>query len=259
MTGRAFIPRNWRGFIFPVAAILVIEVAMRTIGVESQSLARPSEILRAAIGALADGSMLTATFQTLVSAFGGLIIGGGIGLVLGILMAMFPPLYWIAEVPFETLRPIPSIALLPLVLLIFGLGFAMEITLVAKTALWPVFFLTLTSVRGVKRRLIEFSSLIRMGLLERMAKIILPAALPGIFLGFRIAMGAALIVAVTVEIAANPLGLGYAMMLAQERLQPALMFAYLFWIGIVGWIFNALTVLLQKRCFAPRQSGRAAT
>jgi len=140
------------------------------------------------------------------------------------------------------------------VLLIFGLGYAMEISLVAKTAMWPVFFLSYAAVYGVKPRLLEVSRLLGMGPLERVCKIVLPASLPGIFVGLRIAIGAALIVAVTVEIAANPIGLGHAMMQAEERLRPDLVFAYLFWVGFVGWLVNAGVQRLQRHLLAPAPS-----
>jgi NitT/TauT family transport system permease protein len=99
-----------------------------------------------------------------------------------------------------------------------------------------------------------------MGALQRARKIALPASLPGIFVGFRIAIGAALIVAVTVEIAANPIGLGHAMMQSEERLRPDLVFAYLFWVGLVGWLVNAGVERLQRRLSAraPQPPGRPA-
>jgi len=80
---------------------------------------------------------------------------------------------------------------------------------------------------------------------------VLPAALPRIFVAFRLAAGIALIVAVTVEIAINPLGLGYAMMNAQQTLRPALMLALLVWIGLIGWGFNGLLLWMQNRLFGP--------
>ena len=88
---------------------------------------------------------------------------------------------------------------------------------------------------------------------QRVWKIIIPAALPRIFVAFRLAAGIALIVAVTVEIAINPLGLGAGIMLAQQALRPDLMLAYLVWIGAIGYALNVLLVVAQKRLF-----GRAA-
>jgi ABC-type nitrate/sulfonate/bicarbonate transport system permease component len=67
----------------------------------------------------------------------------------------------------------------------------------------------------------------------------------------------ALVVAVTVEIAANPNGMGYALMLSQQSLDPALMLAWLFWIGLVGVLINAAAVRLQR--FAARRMGEGAT
>jgi NitT/TauT family transport system permease protein len=77
--------------------------------------------------------------------------------------------------------------------------------------------------------------------------------LPRIFVAFRLAAGISLIVAVTVEIAVNPIGLGYGVMTAGQALRPELMLAYLFWIGLVGYGLNAVLVLAQGSLF-----GRAA-
>ncbi len=249
MSTRLFGKFDPRGLVLPVVVIVGAEIAARITHYHSDSLPWPSEIAAAAATAMLDGSMLRATGQTLLSAFGGLLIGGALGLVFGTLMGLFLIFQRLMEVTVESLRPIPSVALIPIALLIFGLGYAMEITLIAKTSFWPVLLLTIAAVRGVKPRLLEVARLLRMGLVARVVKIVIPAALPGIFVGFRIAVGTALVVAVTVEIAANPLGLGYAMMRAQESLRPDLVFAYLFWVGLVGWFINALLQWLQRRLF----------
>jgi NitT/TauT family transport system permease protein len=238
-----------RGIVVPAVVLAGAEIAARVTHYHSSSLPWPSEVITAAGAALIDGSMLRATGQTLLAAFGGLMIGASLGLVFGTVMGLFLIVERLAEVTIEALRPIPSVALIPIALLIFGLGYAMEISLIAKTSFWPVLLLTIAAVRGVKPRLLEVARLLRMGLAARIVKVVIPAALPGIFVGFRIAVGAALVVAVTVEIAANPLGLGYAMMRAQEALRPDLVFAYLFWIGIIGWLINGLLSLAQRRLF----------
>ena len=77
----------------------------------------------------------------------------------------------------------------------------------------------------------------------------LPAALPRIFVAFRLCVGIALVVAVTTEIAANPQGLGYALMNAQQSLRPDLMFAMLLWIGLLGWGLGAGLLWLQRTWF----------
>ena len=95
--------------------------------------------------------------------------------------------------------------------------------------------------------------MLRLTQLDRIRKIVLPAALPRIVLAFRLAAGIALIVAVTVEIAINPLGLGAGIMTAQQALRPDLMLAYLVWIGVTGFALNAALTAAQQTLF-----GRAA-
>jgi len=243
-----------RGLALPAAILLLLEALAAATHFHSDGLARPSEILFAAVNALADGSMLRATGETLAAALGGLAIGSLIGLVFGFMLGLNLRAFWACEVTVEIVRPIPSVALIPVVLLIFGLGYPMEISLIAKTALWPVLFFTVAAVRGVKARLLEYSRLLGLGLFARACHIILPAALPGIFVGFRISIAASLIVAITVEIAANPQGLGNAMMRAEEALRPELTFAYLFWVALVGWLIHAAVVRLQAGLFASAPS-----
>jgi NitT/TauT family transport system permease protein len=131
----------------------------------------------------------------------------------------------------------------------------MEISIVAFACFWPVLIVGQSAVGGIEPRLIEVSRALGLGLVGRAVKIVLPAALPRLFVAFRLAAGTALIVAVTVEIAANPLGLGYQLIAAQQSLQPAIMLAMLLWVGIVGWAFNWLLLLAQRRLFGPALGG----
>jgi ABC-type nitrate/sulfonate/bicarbonate transport system permease component len=150
-------------------------------------------------------------------------------------------------------RPIPSVAVIPIALVALGFGYRLEIAIVAFASLWPVLLLTRAAVRGVEPRLVEVARALRLSFPARVVKIIVPAALPRIFVAFRLAAGFALIVAVTIEIAINPLGLGAGLMTAGQALRPELMLAYLLWIGLVGFALNILLVFAQRRLF-----GRAA-
>jgi len=125
----------------------------------------------------------------------------------------------------------------------------MEILVVAFTCFFPMLILTRAAVANVEPRLLEVAKVLDLSLLQQCGKIILPAAAPRIFTAFRLTVGIALVVSITVEIAANPYGLGYAMMSAQQNLQPAHVLAFLFWIGLLGWAMNGLLLRLQKRLF----------
>ncbi len=237
----------------PLAFLAVCELWARAINLQSDSLAPPSAIARAFAESAMDGSALLATRDTLVSTFAGLLLGGAIGLVLGIVLGLSRTLDRLLEVTIESIRPIPSIALLPIALIALGFGYRMEIAIVAFASVWPVLILTRAAIAGIEPRLIEVSRALGLSPVDRVRKIIVPAALPRIFLAFRLAAGVALIVAVTVEIAINPMGLGAAIMTAQQALRPDLMLAYLLWIGCIGYALNAGLTRAQRTLF-----GRAA-
>lgn len=242
---------DWRGLVFPVALVAAAEIAARATDYESSLLASPSAIVEAFWTALLDGTLLHATVATLATSLAGLVIGTLFGLLAGILLGLVRTADRLMEFSIEALRPIPAVALIPITLLIFGFGYRMEIAIVSFAALWPVLILSRAAVAGVEPRLIQVSRALGLGIAAHIWKIALPAALPRIFVAFRLAAGIALIVAVTVEIASNPLGLGYSMILAQQTMRPELMLALLVWLGIVGWILNKLLVWSQFRLFGP--------
>jgi NitT/TauT family transport system permease protein len=247
------IPERVKALLLPVTALVALEIWARAIHLQSDSLAPPSAVAAALVGAFQDGSILIATRDTLVPAFAGLSIGGAIGLAFGIALGIFHVFDRLMEVTIEAIRPIPSIALLPIALIALGFGYRMEIVIVGFACIWPILVLSRAAVGGIEPRLMEVSRALRLSPADRVRKIIIPAALPRIFLAFRLAAGIALIVAVTVEIAINPIGLGAAIMTAQQALRPELMLAYLLWIGIVGYLLNTGLVVAQNHLF-----GRAA-
>jgi NitT/TauT family transport system permease protein len=178
------------------------------------------------------------------------------GLAIGTLLGISRVLDRLMLVSIETLRPIPPIALIPIALLIFGFGYANEIMIVAFATLWPMLILTRAAILAIDRRLVEVSRLLELGPMESAFKILLPAMVPRLFVALRLSVGVAIVVAVTVEIAVNPLGLGHAMMEAQQTLRPALALALVVWIGFVGWAVNAALGWLQGRVGATPASSR---
>ncbi|HSV45616.1 MAG TPA: ABC transporter permease subunit, partial [Ramlibacter sp.] len=234
---------------------LAAELAMRVTGVRSDSLALPSQILLAGAAAFADGSLLRATLQTLTSALGGVLIGDSIGMLLGFWLGLSPAAARLADVSVELFRPVPPVALIPITMLVFGFGYRMELSLVAFTCFWPMLLFTHAAVRVVDRQLIEVARMLGLSSPATVWKIVLPAALPRIVVALRLSLGIALIVAVTTEIAANPQGLGHAMMRAQQELQPETLYAFVLWLAVLGWAMNTGLLRLQGRLFAASQTG----
>lgn len=241
-----------RGWIFPLAIVAIAEVAMRVSKIQSDILASPSSIAIDGIKALLDGSLLAATAQTLIAASWGLAVGATGGLLAGFLLGLSPTASRFCATSVEILRPIPSVALIPLMMLTFGFGYRMESSTVAFSTFWPFLIYTQHALREVDVRLIEVAKIMRFNTVFTIWKILLPAIMPRLFTALRLAVGIAIIVAVTVEIVANPQGLGYGLMVAQETLRPARMFSMLIWVGIMGWLINYGLLALQWRMFRHR-------
>jgi ABC-type nitrate/sulfonate/bicarbonate transport system permease component len=250
--------KSWRGWLLPVAVIAAAEIWFLFNPILSDTLAPPSKIVGGALETMTDGTLLRTTRDTAFAAAIGLLIGMVSGTACGILIGLSRLADRLSVWSVEMLRPIPSVALIPLALLTFGYGYRMEYTVVAWATFWPFLILTQHALKQIDTRLIEVSKLMGFGIFSRIRKIILPAAAPRLFTALRLAVGLSLVVSVTVEIAANPQGLGYGLMVSQETIRPDRMFALLIWVGILGWAMNYFLVRLEGRLFAHRTPGLAA-
>jgi sulfonate transport system permease protein len=236
-----------RPFALPLALLAALELWARTVGKNSDSLAAPSAAVLAFFKAAADGSLFASTAFTLGSAATGLAIGFLLGVVFGTLLGLSKRAASMSFLSVEVLRPIPSVALIPLAMLVFGFGFRLEISVVAFACFWPILILTQAAVQQVEPCLLEVARALQLSQRQQFFKIVLPAIVPRLFVALRLGVAIALVVAVTVEIAANPHGMGYAIIYAQQSLDPALMLAWLFWIGAVGYAINVAALKLQAR------------
>ncbi|MBI5259925.1 MAG: ABC transporter permease subunit [Burkholderiales bacterium] len=235
-----------RPFVIPALLLAALELWARTTGAGSDALAPPTAAVRALVAAMADGSLLAGTGFTLGSAALGLLLGGCAGVLAGIVLGLSPRAARIGFLSIEVLRPLPSVALIPLAMLVWGFGLRMELAVVAFATCWPLLVLTQAAVRQVEPQLLELALALELTPLQRVRSIVLPAIVPRLFVALRLGVTIALVVAVTVEIAANPHGMGYAMSLAQQSLDPAGVLAWLLWIGLVGWTLNLATLRLQQ-------------
>ncbi|MDB5873439.1 MAG: transporter permease [Ramlibacter sp.] len=237
-----------RPLVFPAVLLAALEIYARTAGASSDALAPPSAALQAFAAAFAstgEGSLWQATAFTLASAALGLLLGAGLGIGLGVALGLSRRAAQMSFLSVEVLRPIPSVALIPLAMLVFGFGLRMEVSVVAFATFWPMLVLAQAAARQVEPGLLEMAWGLGLSPLQRTVKIVLPAMVPRLFVALRLGVAIALVVAVTVEIAANPNGMGYAIMIAQQSMEPALMLAWLFWIGVVGYAINVGALRLQ--------------
>ena len=245
-----------RGALLPLAGAIAWEWGSRAGRLPNDTFSRPSSIGLAFAHGIGDGSILAATVQTLETAASAWCIASLAGIAAGAAIGTMPWLSRLVGVAVELLRPIPSVALIPLALVLFGFGFRLESWVIGFAVVWPVLLLTASGVRSIDSRSIEIARALGFNALDRMRKFVLPAALPSIAVALRIAAGFALVVAVTVEIAVNPRGLGFGMITAQQQFHSDIMYAELLWLGAIGAGINAGLLAVERRLLAWSYVGR---
>jgi len=238
-----------KGLLLPLVLLALWEGAARLGLLVAESVSHPGAIVRAAIAMVTSGALFKSAYETFAAAVLGLAMGAAGGIAAGVAFGLSPTLARLLRVSTEALRPIPSVALIPLALLIYGYGFRMESAIVAFSCFWPLLIMSEAAVRAMEPRLLEVAAMLRLSAAQRVAKIVLPAILPRVFVGLRLGASIALVVAITVEISANPIGLGYALIIAQESMRADQVFALIGWISLIGFALNAALLAVQRRWF----------
>lgn len=249
--------KKWLGAAIPIAMLAAWEALWHIDAMRMESLSRPWDVGLALFHGLTGGEFLIATAETFQAALLGFAIAAVIGLAVGVVLGLLPWLESVVGPSIDAMRPVPSVALIPLTLMIFGFGVRMEAAVVAFACLWPILIVTISAVRSIDPALLNVARVLEMTTYERMVKIILPAALGRIAVGLQLALAISLVVAVTVEIVLNPRGLGHGMMSAQQAMRFDQMYAQLLWIGVVGWGLSYGSQALLDRWSPARRADRA--
>jgi ABC-type nitrate/sulfonate/bicarbonate transport system permease component len=189
----------------------------------------------------------------------GLGIAAALAIPLGIVIGSAPLLYRALRFVIEFLRPIPSVALIPLAVLVYGTGVESKVFLAAFASFWPLFVQTLYGVRDVDPVATDTARSFGLGRAERLWRIKLPSAVPYIATGIRISSAVALILSVTAEIVIGSAGLGRAINVARSSGAVELMYALIIATGILGWLLNVAATRAERRVLYWHPSQRAAT
>jgi ABC-type nitrate/sulfonate/bicarbonate transport system permease component len=196
---------------------------------------------------LAEADFWSAVGSTLQGWALGLGIATALAVPLAIVIGSAPLLHRSLRFVIEFLRPIPSVALVPLAVLIYGTGLQSKVFLAAFAAFWPLFVQTLYGVRDVDPVATDTARSFGLGRLERLWRIKLPSAVPYIATGIRISSAVALILAVTAELVIGSAGLGRSINVARSSGAVELMYALIIATGIVGLLLNVAATRAERR------------
>jgi ABC-type nitrate/sulfonate/bicarbonate transport system permease component len=206
-------------------------------------------------GLFVNGDIWLHIEMSLFRAVAGLFSSVIVGTVIGLLMARYAPINNFLDPLISIIFPTPKLALFPILIFWLGIGQMSKIFLIAMTCFFPVVVNTYAGVKNVDKYLIWNATTKGASGRQILQKVILPAALPFIFTGIRVASSFAFILIVASEMIAANNGLGYFIIAAERTFNSDVMFAGIILIGILGFGFDRLILYLQKRLFVWRDVG----
>jgi NitT/TauT family transport system permease protein len=243
---------RWLRGLLGLAALALVSQLLAVTGIVPRDFLPPaSAVLGRAARLVGDPVFLAGVGATVRAWAIGVAIAVAIGVPLGLLLGGIPAVNTAIRPVMEFLRPIPSVALIPLVSLILGAGLATEVTLIIYAATWPVLYNTVYGLHDVDPVPKETLRVFGFGRLAVMWRVSLPAAAPFIATGVRLAAAIGLILAVGTEILAGfGDGLGVFIAQAQQAIDGTTdVLAGTVWAGALGLVINALLARGERRLF----------
>jgi ABC-type nitrate/sulfonate/bicarbonate transport system permease component len=245
---------SWNTRLIGVAFIGLLLLLWEVAAIEAifppMSFPRISSILMTWWQLVVSGELPGEVLPSLWRMFAGYFIGVSLGVALGLLMGYVRFFYNLLEPITEVLRPIPSPAYLPIMILFLGIDDEMKIFMIAFATLFPVLLNTYSGVRSVDPIQLQTARTFGVSGGKLLTQVVLPAASPYIFAGMRISLAVALIVMVISEMVAASSGIGYFILSAQRGFKIRDMFAGVLTLAMLGYILNWLFLRIENRVLA---------
>lgn len=179
---------------------------------------------------------------------GGLAGGAVAGIVLGLALGLSARAYDYLDGVLQFLRAIPPPALVTVFLVVFGFGLRMQLAFIVFSVVWPVLLNTADGARSVEPLYLDTGRAFRLSRAERVLRIVLPAALPKVFAGLRLALSLSLIVTVFAELLPGTTnGIGFQLTVAYSMFNLPAMWAGIVLLGILGFLLNELFLAVERR------------
>jgi len=242
-----------KGLALPVLIIVVLECVVRIGWLPSYQMPAPSDIALT-LRDLAEGALWKHISASLLRVLLGFAIGASLALVFAAWVGLSREAEAWLEPTFAGLRSIPSLAWVPLLLLWLGIDETSKIVLIAIGAFFPVYLNGVAAIRDIDRKLVEVGQMYGFSRLRLVRRILLPAALPGLFTGLRSGMSLTWMFLVAAELIAATKGLGYLLSDGRETSRPDIVLAAIIVLALLGKLSDGILAALEKRFLAWRDT-----
>jgi sulfonate transport system permease protein len=230
----------------PLALLLVWQISAQAGWLSSRVLPEPLAVARAFWSLAVSGELLTHVQKSLERAIYSFAIGGGLGLLLGLATGTFKTAETLLDTTLQMVRNIPALALIPLVILWFGIEETSKLFLVSVGVFFPVYLNTFHGIRSVDRGLIEMARSYGLKGWALYRHVILPGALPSILVGVRFSLGLVWVLLIVAETISAQSGIGYMTMNAREFLQTDVVLLGILLYALLGKLADVVSRLLER-------------
>ena len=234
-------------WILPTILVISWQLLGTLGGVSSRVLPTPTQVLVAGYGLILSGELQGHLLISFERAVVGFLLGGSIGLILGVLTGASKTLESIFDSTVQMLRAIPHLALIPLVIVWFGVGESAKVFLVALGVLFPIYVNSHHGIVSTDPGLVEMGRIYGLTRFGVFRSILLPSALPSILVGIRYSLGVMWLTLIVAETIAATSGIGYMAMNAREFMRlDVVMLSILLYAGL-GKLADTIAKFLERR------------
>jgi sulfonate transport system permease protein len=243
-------PAHALPWYIPIGIVALWQILGSMGWIDDRTLPTPYHVLLAGIELIRSGELAHAIRISSWRAFIGFAIGGSIGLVLGVLNGVIPLFEKLTDSTMQMIRNIPHLAMIPLVIVWFGIEEEAKIFLVAFGVAFPIYLNTLHGIRSIDPGLLEMGRVYGLRGWELYRKVILPGALPSILVGLRFALGIMWLTLIVAETIAADSGIGYMAMNAREFFQLDVVVLSIVLYALLGKLSDSMAKWLERRWLA---------
>ncbi|KRB60259.1 ABC transporter permease [Rhizobium sp. Root708] len=234
-------------YAVPVAIIAIWQIASSAGWISSRIMPSPADVAVAFWSTTSSGQLPHDILVSAARAFAGLLVGGSIGFLFGVINGVSRLSEQLTDTTLQMLRTIPHLAMIPLVILWFGIGEESKLFLTSLGVLFPVYLNTYHGVRSVDRDLIEMARVYGMSGWTLFRKVIFPGALPSIFVGLRYALGIMWLTLIVSESIAASSGIGHMANNAREFMMTDVVVLALVIYAMLGKLADVIARWLERR------------